>query len=295
MSSTIPASVPASVPAAATRAAVAAAARLGVGCDDPVVLADGANVVVHLSPSPVVAKVAASTPAVRADAGAWLQRELDLVVFLAAAGAPVMTPSREIPATVHHEDGHVMSFWTYIEPSSLGRPDEATIGSMLRDLHAVLRTYPDPPPVLTPLGDIPAFLGRPQTLFDADDVALLTEVFSRLTEELALASSSMQVLHGDAGVVNLMATGGQWVWHDFEDTCTGPLAWDLAATTANPLLDRSRILAAYGEPVDPVQLRACEQLRRLHLTIWYTLYAERLPECREQALKRLASWRALSP
>ena len=45
---------------------------------DPVILADGANVIVHLSPSPVVAKVAASTPAVRPDPAAWLQRELDL-------------------------------------------------------------------------------------------------------------------------------------------------------------------------------------------------------------------------
>jgi hypothetical protein len=24
-----------------------------------------------------------------------------------------MTPSREVTATVHHRDGHVMSFWTY--------------------------------------------------------------------------------------------------------------------------------------------------------------------------------------
>ena len=45
-----------------------------------------------------------------------------------------------------------------------------------------------------------------------------------------------------------MATGGGWVWHDFEDTCSGPVAWDLAATTASPRLDGARILAAYGEP-----------------------------------------------
>jgi hypothetical protein len=33
---------------------------------------------------------------------------------------------------------------------------------MLRDLHAVLRDYPGQAPVLAPLGDIPAFLARPQ-------------------------------------------------------------------------------------------------------------------------------------
>jgi Ser/Thr protein kinase RdoA (MazF antagonist) len=277
---------------AAVRAAVSAAARLGVASAEPAVLADGANIIVHLSPAPVVAKVAASTPAVRADVAAWLQRELDTALFLARAGIPVMAPASELPGTVHHGDGHVMSFWTYLPPSGTELPDEDTVGSMLRDLHAALRAYPSPQPVLTPLGDIPAFLTRPQTLLSPADVALLTENFDRLTEDLAASSAPSQVLHGDAGAGNLMATGGgQWVWHDFEDTCSGPVAWDLAATTASPRLDRSGILAAYGDPVDEAQLHTCERLRRLHLTIWYALYAERLPECRQRAADLLATWR----
>jgi hypothetical protein len=286
--------MPLTVSAAAARAAVSVATRLGVVCAEPVILADGANVIVHLSPSPVVAKVAASTTAVRADAAAWLQRELDIALFLTRAGAQVLAPSCEVPATVHHGDGHVMSFWTYLKTSGTGLPDEATIGSMLRDLHAVLRTYPAVLPVLAPLCDIPAFLNRPQTLLSATDVAILTDAFRQLTEELAPASIPGQVLHGDAGVGNLMAAGGHWVWHDFEDTCSGPVAWDLAATTASPRLAAPRILAAYGDPVDPAQLHTCQQLRRLHLTIWYALYAERLPDCRQRAADLMAAWRTPS-
>jgi len=93
------------------QAAAKVAAGLGVTSHEPLVLADGANVIVHLRPSPVVAKVAASTAVVRPDPARWLQRELDVVSFLAAAGAPVMTPSPEMPATVYHGDGQVMSFW----------------------------------------------------------------------------------------------------------------------------------------------------------------------------------------
>ena len=290
----VPSTVPAvpAIQATAARAAVSVAARLGVACTEPVVLADGANVIVRLSPSLVVAKVATSTPAIRPDVASWLQRELDIALFLTRAGAPVVPPSCEVPATVHRGDGHVMSFWTYIEPAGTGtaRPDEATIGSMLRDLHATLRTYPGSLPVLTPLGDIPAFLARPQTLLTPADVAVLTRAFRRLTDDLAPASVPGQGLHGDAGIGNLMAVGDHWVWHDFEDTCSGPVAWDLAATTASPRLDASRVLAAYGDPVDPAQLRTCEQLRRLHLTIWYALYAERLPECRQRAADLLATW-----
>jgi Ser/Thr protein kinase RdoA (MazF antagonist) len=284
--------VPLSVSADAARAAVAVAADLGVACAEPVVLADGANVIVHLSPSPVVAKIAASTPAVRADVAAWLQRELDMAVYLARAGIPVLVPSGEVPATVHQGDGHVMSFWTYRRLDASVLPDEATIGSMLRDLHAALRSCPGSPPVLAPLSDIPAFLARPQTLLSAADVSILTEAFSRLMDDLAPASKPAQVLHGDAGASNLMAADGGWVWYDFEDTCWGPVAWDLAATTASPRLARSRILAAYGDPVDAAQLDACQALRRLHLTIWYALYAERLPECRPRATELLATWRS---
>src|ERR1017187_7134148 len=217
---------------AAVQAAVQAAAGLGVTSDEPVVLADGANVIVYLRPSPVVAKVAASTAAVRADTAGWLKRELDLAQFLAAAGVPGMTPSPHIPA----------------------------------------------------------FLARPQTRLSPAQSVALSEAYARLTAELDLASPPGQALHGDAGAGNLTDTDTGWVWHDFEDTCSGPVAWDLAASTASQRLDGRRVLAAYGAPVDAGQLAVCEQLRRLHLTVWYALYAERLPDLRPRAAGLLALW-----
>jgi hypothetical protein len=286
--------MPDSVAEAAVRAAVKVAAGLGVPNSEPVVLADGANVIVHLRPSPVVAKVAASTTAVRLETDAWLQRELNLVEFLAADGVPVMTPSPEMPATTYHGDGQVMSFWRYLRSAGDDVPPEATIGSMLRDLHTTLRSYPGTLPVLAPLTDIPAYLARPQSQLSAGQAAALSAAYARLTVELDQTldqtSPAVQALHGDAGPGNLMNTDTGWVWHDFEDTCAGPVAWDLAASTASRRLDRSRVLAAYGAPVDPGQLAVCEQLRWLHLTIWYNLYAERLPDLRPRAAELLALW-----
>jgi Ser/Thr protein kinase RdoA (MazF antagonist) len=164
---------------------------------------------------------------------------------------------------------------------------------MLRDLHTALRDYPAVGvPVLAPLNDIPAFLARPQSRIDADQHAALAAAYARLTAELDTAAPQ-QPLHGDAGAGNLHPSIDKgWVWHDFEDTCVGPVTWDLAATTASPHLDASRILAAYGTAVDPAQLAACQQLRRLHLTIWYTLYAERLPDLRPRSADLLAEWPA---
>ena len=278
--------------AAAACAAVSVAADFGIPCTGPVILADAANVIVHLSPSPVVAKIAASTAAVRPDVAACLQRELDVARFLSSAGAPVMPPSAEVPATTHQADGHVMSFWPYLAPASTAAPDEATLGSMLRDLHGVLRSYPGAAPWLAPLGDIQAFLAGPQLMLTGADAAALAEAFTRLTAELDRpALDEGQVLHGDAGAGNLMATDAGWIWHDFEDMCSGPVAWDLAPSVASRYLDGSRVLAAYGDAVDPRQLDICRQLRLLNLTIWYNVYAERLPECRPRAAELVASWR----
>jgi Ser/Thr protein kinase RdoA (MazF antagonist) len=174
--------------------------------------------------------------------------------------------------------------------SGSGLPDEAAIGSMLRELHVALRSYPGTMPILASLGDIPAFLARPKVTLSDVDSAGIAAAYARLTGELAQTSSAEQVLHGDAGLGNLMPMDSGWLWHDFEDTCTGPVAWDLAALTASPRMDSSRIVEAYRDAVDPAQLRICEQLRLLSLTVWYALYAERMPECAARATELAALW-----
>ncbi len=73
---------------------------------------------------------------------------------------------------------------------------------MLRDLHAVLRSYSRSEPTLAPMADIPALLAR-QTLLSVADVSVLSETFTRLTEDLAGAGGPGQVLHEDAGLSNL--------------------------------------------------------------------------------------------
>src|SRR3954451_18502571 len=65
----------------AMRAALAVAEALGLRVGAPAVLHDGSNLLVHLRPAPVVARVPTVTGMVRPGAG-WLQREV------AVAGHP---------------------------------------------------------------------------------------------------------------------------------------------------------------------------------------------------------------
>ena len=44
-----------------------------------------------------------------------------------------------------------------------------------------------------------------------------------------------------------MAVGGSAVWIDFEESCRGPYAWDLACLTTNPDHPVGRVLDSYAE------------------------------------------------
>ena len=48
------------------------------------------------------------------------------------------------------------------------------------------------------------------------------------------------VLHGDAHGGNLLAGPDGWLWIDLEETCHGPLAWDLAVLASAPAQRRRR-------------------------------------------------------
>jgi hypothetical protein len=92
----------------AAQAAAAAARDLGLTVTDPTVLYDAFSVVVHLKPSPVVARVPITLPdqllepevAVRRQ-----QRELNVAAWLAEQGKTVAAPSPLVPRLPSLGDG----------------------------------------------------------------------------------------------------------------------------------------------------------------------------------------------
>jgi Phosphotransferase enzyme family len=283
--------------ARAVEAAVAVAAAHGVRASAPTVLADRANLVVHLSPAPVVARVATTTALVRSDPAAHVERELAVAHHLRARGAPVVPPAdAELPPGPHVHDGLVLSFWIFVAHTGVA-PHLDAVATELPALHAALADFAGVPlPVLGPLAEVADFidrLARAGRLTD-DDVAFLRRAHARLWTQLTQGARGFRPLHGDAHTGNVLVdAAGRHLWTDFEDTCVGPLAWDLACLIrrATPAA-REAALTRYG--AHPDELAACTEARTLQAVAWVAVLATRYPEEQARADELLRAFRATS-
>jgi aminoglycoside phosphotransferase (APT) family kinase protein len=263
--------------ARALRAARAVAAEHGVGSTEPRVLRDGVNVVVHLGPAPVVARVATLTPLLRPAPLRSFAREVAVAGALAAAGAPVVPPNDLLPPEPHRYAGLELSFWRHVEVlPSAPAPDETA--RALVELHGFLAGLPvDGAPLDTPLDDLARFLPLGRAWGAAP--AQLDHLRDRLAELRPGLDGELVQLHGDAHPGNLLATPDGWRWTDLEDTCSGPRAWDLACLRSTSRLDGRAALDAIGGPSD-AELAPWLELRRLHVAAWRTVLAVGHPERR---------------
>jgi len=84
----------------------------------PIVLKDSNNTIIHLAPSPVVAKVATST--LRKQHVSSLEHELNVALHLASSDAPIVPPSREPPPAVYRDGNLEVTFW-HTAPEKSGR------------------------------------------------------------------------------------------------------------------------------------------------------------------------------
>jgi hypothetical protein len=279
-------------PGPAVRAAVKVAAGHGVSCADPIVLRNGSNVLVHLAPTPVVARVASLTALIRPHVSATLAKDLAMAGYLAGRGAPVVAPSGELPVGPHQCDGHSLTFWTYVEHERDHVFQPAEVGPLLADLHAELRDFPGELPAAPPL-DVPeilAFLDAEPLLSD-DDAAALIEDATRLTG--TLATMTAVPLHGDAHPGNLMYTARGPVWTDFEDAWRGPIEWDLACLSETGRLDGRAAVTGYPGAPSEQALAPCVAARRVQSIVWSLVFLRCFPDPAREAdfLRRLARYR----
>jgi hypothetical protein len=281
----------------ALAAAQAVAREHGVDCDDAVRIAAGSNVLVHLKPAPVVARVMTGTAVLHDDPEGWLAREVAVGLFLAERTDLVVAPTDLLPPGPHERDGLWMTLWKFVAHDEQAPPPEPReLGGSLLALHAALAGFPGD---LAPLSEIRDWLAgllgelRPSPELTRQDIDWLGGQLEALTPLVFESSLPTQALHGDVSMSNLLRTDGGLVWTDLEDVCAGPVAWDVAGLVASA---RGRgqgedfiaeLLAGYGEPaVD--DLESFLAAHAVYDVAWQAHEARRRPQAMQRAAANLA-------
>ena len=252
--------------------AAALARRLGLAFDEAVVLGEGTNVLVHLRPAPVVARVTRVAHLVRPmtalAGGIGLARHL---------GQRALAPSDVVDPGPYAEGGRYVTFWTY-QTGNTASPSEA--GAALRDFHDAAKTY---------RGPLRSFDPRPKALRVADLVGgEPAEILRAAVAHLAPPALPEQPIHGDAHFENVLAGG---MWQDFDEACIGPREWDLACMIHRWAVfdefegEMREALAAYG-PHDRNAVEALKPLVVLSIAAWGSL-APLIGETSPRTIKRL--------
>jgi len=271
-------------------------------CENAAVLAGGSNVLVHLKPTPVVARVMTATAVLHDDVQSWLLREVTVAAFLAKRGLAV-SPTCLLPPGPHQRDGLWMTLWDYVPHDTSGSSPRATeLGHSLRGLHAALAEFAGE---VEPLRGTQAGNERlvdelqPAPWLSSADIESLRVSLHELTPQVFDSSRPAQVLHGDTGIGNLLRTGKKLLWNDLEDVCTGPVAWDVAGLVVSA---RARghgeafieeVLDAYGDP-HPGELSDFIAVHELYMTIWQSYEAQHRPQAERRAAAQVARWRERS-
>ncbi|HWD78840.1 MAG TPA: aminoglycoside phosphotransferase family protein [Kribbella sp.] len=255
----------------AVQAAATAARALGLTVTDPTVLYEAFSTVVHLKPSPVVARVPMNLPEALQEpepAVQRQQREIDVMTWLDAQGVPVVQPSHPVPV---ERDGLCMTFWKYVEVDQAAEPDYVGATARVAELHAQLATYPGELPWMVPLRLIGSGLATTEAvpgLLEQEDLdraraewkVLEPILTSQSRFQAAFEGTVVQPIHGDAPSWNLINTADGPLWADFEDVTIGPREWDLAGF--GPDLCR-----AYGARLDPEVQQLMDHARALQVLV----------------------------
>ncbi|MGA4859629.1 phosphotransferase [Streptomyces koyangensis] len=294
--------------ASAVDAAVAVGRDLGLTVTGPRVLHDLFSVVVHLAPSPVVARVPVVLPPTETpEALARRQQaELDVAQWLDARSTPVIPPSPLVPRRPVARDGFSLTFWQYVEEDRDRAPDYAANSRRTAALHAALRSYPgelsflstaDPDNIAASLTSL---AGRPD-LLAPDDVdrarreweLLEPLVRSRSAFEAAFPGIGLQPVHGDCPPANIFHSTAGDLYADFELLTLGPVEWDLATLGPELVAAYDRGAAEAGiRPLDERVLRFVDAVGRLR-GITALALAPQLPVLVEYLTPMVEPWRGM--
>ncbi|MFS0839031.1 aminoglycoside phosphotransferase family protein [Paenibacillus sp. 1P03SA] len=212
---------------------VVLAEKAGLKDITPLELGNGGNLVVHLAPYPIVARIATVLSRDHAEyAYKVLVRELRAVRHLHSKGVPVRWPTDLTDAGPYDIDGTWMTLWKYVPPTDLQRPSPSEAVELVNRLSLALKDFSDEIPVL---GVWERTCQSAFRLIKHPDrrIQKLLNLFFAIDREMRLETSLLIPSHGDAHSRNLLPSPEGWIWSDFEDLSLMPAYWDLASYVSN--------------------------------------------------------------
>lgn len=273
--------------ARAVKAAVGIGAAHGIKSHAPVVLKDSNNTIVHLAPSPVVAKVA--TSALRKQHASSLEHELNVALHLARMGAPVVPPSGELPPAVYRGEGLEITFWRHCPGEVREETDRAELIAAVEEFHAAFAGYGgELKPFTDKYEECYALLGgdslNPE--LSADDRRLLRRACVQLRAELETFRYECVPVHEEIHGGNVLWVGTKPLLIDFESCCLAPreidfLPFSRGRLAALPHLD-GRLMEVLGA------------LKSFCVAVWCWSEPDRAPDVRAAAEYHLSRLRGLN-
>src|SRR6266571_1519587 len=176
----------------AVDAALTVARSLGLPTDRARIVRDLTNVLVHLEPAPVVARVPITLARLRCHE--WFETELEVARFLAQEGAPIAPPAEDVDPGPHEQAGFAISFWRWIDHDP-ERLDPAAAGRALREVHEIFAAYPGDLPTCDRLEEVRRLLA---TLPASAEIEELCDFAERLPPLPG------RPVHGDAHLGNVL-------------------------------------------------------------------------------------------
>lgn len=209
------------------------AKTIGLADITPIVLSNRGNLIIHLAPHPIVARLTNVISQEETDlANKRLYRELQVARHLQIKNVPVLLPTGLVDAGPYDVDGTWMTFWNYVPPTQLQRPSPSEAVGLVCDLYVGMKDFFDELPVLGVWERTSQSAARLMKSSDQRIQALL-KLFHKVDEQMRLGTSSLIPCHGDAHARNLMPSPEGWIWTDFEDVSLMPAYWDLASFVGN--------------------------------------------------------------
>ncbi|KOP69192.1 hypothetical protein AMS62_21115 [Bacillus sp. FJAT-18019] len=212
----------------------AAIANFGLNDATPVVLSRGGNIIIHLAPHPIVARVAALTNPDQQDHHICKKLEQELLVasHLHDQGVPVLRPVYLAGERAYKLDRHWMTFWEYVPPTTLSFPSPRDAVDMVNTLSLAMEQYTGQISVLGVWKRVHQSVNRLSKHPDELIQQLICK-FNVLDQQMHTDSTLLVPSHGDAHARNLLPSPRGWIWMDFEDVSWMPRYWDLASFVAN--------------------------------------------------------------